>query len=50
MTFGPGLAPAIADFFTYVTCGAAAQPAIRLFAGPAGADTLARTSSQPSVF
>ena len=44
MTFGPGLAPVIADFFTYVTCGVLAQLAIRLVAGPAGADPLARMS------
>jgi hypothetical protein len=44
MTFGPGLAPVIADFLTYVTCGALAQLAMRLVAGPASADPLARTS------
>lgn len=43
MTFGPGLAPVIADFFTYVTCGALAQLVIRVIGGPANADPLART-------
>ena len=43
MTFGPGPAPAIADFFTYVSCGALAQLAQRVVAGPAGADALARS-------
>ena len=47
LTFGPGPAPIIADFFTYVTCGTLAQAAIRLVAGPAGADPLARTSRPP---
>jgi hypothetical protein len=45
MTFGPGLAPMIADFFTYVTCGALAQLVLRAVAGPVGADRLARSHS-----
>jgi len=43
MTFGPGVAPVIADFFTYISCGALAQLAQRVVAGPAGADVLARS-------
>jgi len=43
IAWGPGLAPVIADFFTYGTCGAAAQLVQRLVAGPASADPLART-------
>ena len=43
MTFGPGLLPAVADFFTYVSCGALAQATLQMVAGPAGADPLART-------
>ena len=48
LTFGPGVTPVIADFLTYVTCGALAQLAIRLVAGPASADVLARPSRPPS--
>jgi len=44
LTFGPGLAPVVADFLTYVTCGALAQLVIRLAAGPFAADPLARTA------
>ena len=44
MVFGPGLIPVVADFLNYVTCGALAQLAIRLVAGPANADPLARTT------
>ena len=47
LVFGPGLAPIAADFFTYVTCGALAQAAMRLVAGPSGADPLARTPPPP---
>ena len=46
LAFGPGLAPIVADFLTHVTSGASAQLAIRLVAGPAGANTLARSSLQ----
>jgi hypothetical protein len=42
LNFAPGLAPVIADFLTYVTCGALTQLVIRLVAGPFGADPLAR--------
>lgn len=43
LTFGPGPAPFIALFLTYLTCGALAQLVIRFIAGPANADSLART-------
>jgi hypothetical protein len=37
MVFKSGLTPIVADFLNYATCGAAAQLAIRLVAGPARA-------------
>lgn len=49
LTFGPGIVPAIADFFTYATCGALAQLAIRLVAGPANADLIARMTRPVEV-
>lgn len=46
LTFGPGFAPAVADFLTYTTCGALAQLVMSLVAGPARSDRLARTGGQ----
>jgi hypothetical protein len=48
MVFESGPSPLIADFLNYVTCGAFAQLAIRLVAGPADADPLRRTKPAPA--
>jgi hypothetical protein len=47
MVFESGAAPVVADFLNYATCGAFAQLAIRLLAGPADADPLRRTKPAP---
>jgi hypothetical protein len=43
LTFGLGVARVIADFLTYMTCGALAQGVIRFISGPGKADSLARS-------
>ena len=41
LVFAPGVGPHLADFFLWAACAAAAQTAMRLVAGPYGADSLA---------
>ena len=43
MVFSPGFAPILADSMTYIGIVAVGHAVMRLIAGPAGADTLART-------
>jgi hypothetical protein len=45
MTFAGGIGPAVADLLNYATCGAIAQLAIRLVAGPAPAGPWRRSTS-----
>ena len=46
MTFSPGVAPILADAVTYVGMVALGYGAMRLLAGPAGGDRLARYPSE----
>lgn len=46
MVFASGLTPVVADFLNYASCGAVAQLAIRLVAGPADPDLLRRTKAE----
>jgi hypothetical protein len=47
MVFGQGIVPVLADWVVYATCGALAQLAMWLVAGPPEADPLVRLPKNP---